>query len=539
MAILVLNCTELEQLVCQRTLHDPEASVMLGGIEQFLQTLYRVARSIYIDGLCTRLLRLLLTEPNLSIKERCQRLACSRSTYDRKYSQLWEPLQAYLQSYAYQPLLPVIERSPMIGRDADMHHLQTAIAKYPCVVLSGMAGLGKTRLVLDLAHHLTGQRFYCSLDGATTYNEIVRRLYLYLAQVHHPLHIPSSTVYFEGQIGDVLENIEEGYLILDQCDQCSDADLWAVMTMLQQRTAVQYIVIRRLPPPDPWRLPITWYHFPLQGLASHAALSLFQQRLNRRLPMTKKAIAERERLLRLTHGNPYIIEMLVEHIRATDRSLSAICDNLSEPMMLSPLDSIYGYMYTTISAPAREVLCHISLLDTSFRAGDLVSLIPAFNTPVSKELCRTGFLRYNAMQDLYSVEPLVRNWIRYQWQQHNPHTMQRTILAHCWYWLAWTRTLVINWRRDCRYVQRTTGSFITPMAFLYQYPPHDSTIRFLLSQLIRIDRILCFRWIRILMQIWFPLGIDDTWIKTMFLQHYDTLTPDEQTYFSFFSVEGR
>ncbi|MEQ1504471.1 MAG: winged helix-turn-helix domain-containing protein, partial [Myxococcota bacterium] len=114
------------------------------------------------------------------------------------------------------------ERGPLVGRGDDLERLRTLVAAHRAVVVSGPAGVGKTRLVARLAAELDAERvWFVSVAHATTPAELA----FAVAQV---AGLPSDgpTARVAAVVAQELDRRHSTVLILDNLEQLPDAGRW-------------------------------------------------------------------------------------------------------------------------------------------------------------------------------------------------------------------------------------------------------------------------------------------------------------------------
>ncbi len=132
--------------------------------------------------------------------------------------------------------------SALIGRDADLLKVTELIRRYRMVTLTGVGGVGKTRLAVEVAQRLSGE----FPDGAWL---------LELAAVSDPDAVPDAIACVLGvsqqpgrSVSDSLAEAMEGktqLLVVDNCEHLRDAVATLVDTILARASTVRVLATSR------------------------------------------------------------------------------------------------------------------------------------------------------------------------------------------------------------------------------------------------------------------------------------------------------
>jgi predicted ATPase len=130
----------------------------------------------------------------------------------------------------------------LIGREADLAELETALKAHRLVTLTGVGGVGKTRLALELAAR-----------SAFTFSDGV--FVIELAAVGDPAAVPEAVAVALGitqqpglSVGDSVAAALEGrsrLLLFDNCEHVLDAAADMIATILSQSTTVRVLATSR------------------------------------------------------------------------------------------------------------------------------------------------------------------------------------------------------------------------------------------------------------------------------------------------------
>jgi predicted ATPase/DNA-binding SARP family transcriptional activator len=216
--------------------------------------------------------------------------------------------------------------SSLVGRDADLVHLDRQLADARLVTLTGPGGVGKTRLAVETARrraerHEMGARFVDLADvrsGDALVGAVVDALGLVVEQAS------LDTVVARAGALDVL-------VVLDNCEHLVDAAAAAVERLLGGGRSARVLATSRE------RLGVegehVWVVAPLSPDASGTARRLFVDRARAAradLAVTQEDDAAIDRVVRRLDGLPLAIEMAAA--RVTTLPLGELADRLDDAL---------------------------------------------------------------------------------------------------------------------------------------------------------------------------------------------------------------
>lgn len=218
-----------------------------------------------------------------------------------------------------------LELTSFVGRRHELTEAKALLASSRLLTLTGIGGVGKTRLAIRLATAM--QREFA--DGAWLVE---------LGEVRDPslvIDVVATTLGLRDQTSRSLRDVlldflssRELLLVLDNCEQVVDAVADLATTLLQQSPSLRVVatsrepltiggeVTLRVPPltvPDPDREPS------LQGLPRYDAVSLFTERATAAVPafaLTETNKTAVTRICRRLDGLPLPIELAAARLRA-------------------------------------------------------------------------------------------------------------------------------------------------------------------------------------------------------------------------------
>ncbi|KUH65797.1 cyclase [Mycolicibacterium novocastrense] len=186
----------------------------------------------------------------------------------------------------------------LIGRESEVAGVETALRQHRLLTLTGVGGVGKTRVALEVAAHLVGE----FPDGVWV---------LELANVTDPRAVPDAVAAVLGvgpqagkTVGESLADALDGrvqLLVFDNCEHVVDAVADLVERILTRTPTVKILATSReglgLADERLWRLP---------SLEVASAMALFEERSQ--ISLTDESAAVEEICVRLD-GIPLAIEL--------------------------------------------------------------------------------------------------------------------------------------------------------------------------------------------------------------------------------------
>lgn len=262
--------------------------------------------------------------------------------------------------------------TPVVGRTGELATLAQNLADPTCrlLTLTGVSGIGKTRLAIEAAARANSSTGHLFLDGAF----LVR-----LDAVTTPAHFLANTAQALGMtstagnvpLSRVLARIEgrEILLVLDGFDQLI-AHRAVLLTLLEASPKLKLLVTCQ----ERLRLPAEWT-LPLKGLAhtadeagvAPAALNLFQVSIqfHGRDSLSAEEVAIAARVCRLVQGIPLAIELAAAWMSngsfrrsadALERNLDVLLRGEGQSARHSSLRAALAPVWERLRAEEREAL---------------------------------------------------------------------------------------------------------------------------------------------------------------------------------------
>ena len=223
--------------------------------------------------------------------------------------------------------------SALIGRDADLLKIADAVRRHRMVTLTGVGGVGKTRLALEVAQRLGGE----FPDGIWL---------LELATVSDPDAVPNAIACVLGvsqqpgrSVSDSIAEAMEGknqLLVVDNCEHLRDAVAGFVDTILVRTRTVRVLATSReglgLGDEQLWAVP----SLDVDAGVESAAVALFVDRARARVSDFELSGAAEEsaavEICRRLDGIPLAIELAAS--RMASMSVSEVRDRLGQRFRL-------------------------------------------------------------------------------------------------------------------------------------------------------------------------------------------------------------
>ncbi|MBK8902511.1 MAG: tetratricopeptide repeat protein [Anaerolineaceae bacterium] len=327
--------------------------------------------------------------------------------------------------------------TPLVGRQEELAHLSQMLLNPDCrlVTISGIGGMGKTRLALAVAHQLTQQAGLHFLDGVTfvplpavaATPSAADAVATAVAQTLQ-LHLPGRRAPAE----EVLEYLEpeEQLLVLDNFEHLLDSVGW-LAALLQRCPHLKLLVTSR----EPLNLAAEW-RFPLAGLPyptrrhhaptlsrpeTFAAVTLFVQTARQVKPdftLTAENQPYISSLCQIVMGLPLAIKLAAAWLRVMPagqltQELRQNLDLLSTqtrdvPPRQRTVRAVFDATWEMLSAPEQQAFAAVSLFRGGFTAAAARQVAQA--TPfVLGELVDRGLIQLDAT-NRYQMHELLRQY---------------------------------------------------------------------------------------------------------------------------------
>jgi predicted ATPase len=321
--------------------------------------------------------------------------------------------------------LPAIT-APFVGREAQLVELEALLDTVRLVTITGLGGIGKSRLSLALARRLVDRgvvrsAFFVSLGGVHDAAEVPARV---AAVLDVPVH----------QGGSVLRDIarhlaeDEALLVLDEFEHL-DAGASVVLDIATLSPRLKVVVTSRAPLglPEEHLYPIDGLELPaptaeLEHALASDALQLYVARARRIDPRFVVSAENLDAILgicRLVDGSPLGIELAASVVRAVppDDLLVELSETLDvlESRSTTQVDRhaslgvVFEQSWRQLPPRQQEVLRFLSVFRKGFTRGAAARVAEA-TIPVLAALADRSIVRRHGAR--FELHPLVRGFAR-------------------------------------------------------------------------------------------------------------------------------
>jgi predicted ATPase/DNA-binding CsgD family transcriptional regulator len=245
-------------------------------------------------------------------------------------------------------LAPLVALTPLIGRESELEQIHLALTRSRMVTVTGVGGVGKTRLAFEAAARVRAARE----------TEV---LVIELAEVEAPEHVapgiaellrsayppsgPESASVAPLDVAATRISAEDALLVLDNCEHVLDAVIAAVRHLLRRCAGLRVLATSRQPlgldgetvwQTPPLSLPESDAHDPVAAVSASEAGRLFVDRAARSEPdfaLTAEAAQHVVHICRELDGLPLAIELVAARVRIL--SLAQIEHELRDRLRLA------------------------------------------------------------------------------------------------------------------------------------------------------------------------------------------------------------
>ncbi|WP_406318829.1 NB-ARC domain-containing protein [Streptosporangium sp. NBC_01639] len=305
------------------------------------------------------------------------------------------------------------ETSSLVGRRAELGRIAMLVGRSPLVTLTGVAGVGKTRLAVRTAERhrdpsagFTDGVWVVELSAQQNGDLLGHEIAAVLG-LREQAARPQSEV-----LADHLAD-KRLLLVLDTCDHLVDAAAALLGRVLPEAPHVRVLATSRRPLnlPGEQVLPIEPLAAPGPG-ATGAAVRLFTQRAHALVPGVTLDPVAVARVCRLLDGIPLAIELAVRRLRAL--SVQQIAERLDDRFALlvggsrtplgrhQTLRTAVGWSHELCTAQERLLWARLSVFAGRFDADDV------------RAVCADGWLTGLPLADLVDRSILIAEGSHYR-----------------------------------------------------------------------------------------------------------------------------
>ncbi|MFN2293019.1 MAG: ATP-binding protein [Candidatus Promineifilaceae bacterium] len=313
--------------------------------------------------------------------------------------------------------------TPLIGREGELNALTGLLADpgVRLVTITGLGGMGKTRLALDIAWRHTGGQYQ---DGVTFVQLAGLESAEFLVQaIAQALHLPLSAGDKNSATSQLLDYLKPktALLVLDNCEHLLDGMVIA-NDILEAAPQVQILATSR----ERLRLRAE-YQFPLQGLThddhmNHPAADMFQstaQRINPGFEVTESNTTYINRLCYLVDGLPLALELaassldgdtLMTLVGEIERNLDVLSSDFRDiPPRHRSLRVVLESTWSRLTEQTRQVFAALAVFRGSFSA-DAAREVTGAAPDLLRQLVGQSLLQFEQEGDRYQLHEMLRQF---------------------------------------------------------------------------------------------------------------------------------
>ena len=348
------------------------------------------------------------------------------------------------------------ELAPLVGREAELEQIQQRLQDPQCrlLTITGLGGMGKTRLAIAAAHQINRELallflngvVFVSLAGVATESAVP-------LTIVNVLNVPLSSAVTPTQaLLNFLRN-QEILLVLDNFEHVTGAaDL--LLKLLQSCPDIKLLITSREPLnlALEWRLDLEGLPIPPEAeqepvqLQTYASVALFVQsafQVNAQFRLSEENAVEIRQLCWLVAGIPLALQLAATWLRtmsisnvlaALERDLNILATDMRDiPPRQRSLRAVFESTWLLLSAEERQTIEMLSRCRGGFTQKAAAEIAQA--TPFLLRRIIDRALLYQQDDNRYDLHPLTRQFAQEQLEKSG----QAEIAAanHGRYYLVW------------------------------------------------------------------------------------------------------
>jgi predicted ATPase/DNA-binding winged helix-turn-helix (wHTH) protein len=310
----------------------------------------------------------------------------------------------------------------LIGRDADMHELQTALRQACLLTIVGIAGVGKSRIAQEILAREAEK------PGAAV-------AWVPLQQLSEARHIPSAIALALGlSLPEGVDGFEalcqalehtQVLLILDGAEQIGDALAAPLADLVARTQGVRALVTSQAPLGVPGEtvyrlsvLPVPHREVPQEQAARFGAVELFAERAaaaDRRFSLSPANTSTVAEICRRLDGNPLALELAAARVPAL--GIHALLERLDDRFRLlrlpgrSPdprhgaLYAAFDWSYSLLSPSEQKVFNRLGVFAGSFSLNAAARCVADETVDTSEAIDLIGRLVDRSLVTALPVDP--------------------------------------------------------------------------------------------------------------------------------------
>ena len=325
-----------------------------------------------------------------------------------------------------------------VDREVELRTIRQALETgIPLIQVVGMAGVGKTALVTQIAHDMRN-RFpdgvlWISLESGTTLENVLHHIALSYGRVLADAESETLAAQVRALLAD-----KKALIVLDGAENLSEDTLEQIFPGTRN---CSMIVTTRTRFPKLERVGQT---ITLDVLSPDASISLLKQSAGYQR-VSSNSNAAREVCQVLGH-HPLAIEVAGRLARSRNWTMQSLLENLQSPALgsseavhpLAPVTRALSVSYDSLSGEERRALMAAAIFEGDFDPTGLAYVAdqPEGATLYLLDNLVNRSLIFRGTGQSYRLHPLVRGYIRHVTEESTLQEMRR---RHAQYFLKWVR----------------------------------------------------------------------------------------------------
>ncbi len=348
------------------------------------------------------------------------------------------------------------EATPLVGRERELADVQQRLQEPSCrlLTITGLGGMGKTRLAITAAHQINRDDALLFLNGVAFVSlagvEAVSAVPLALANV---LEVPLTSVSTPKQaLINFLRN-QEMLLILDNMEHLTEtADL--LLEILQSCPDIKLLVTSResLNLAAEWRIELTGLPVPPEGedeittLESYGAVTLFSRaaaQVNAHFQVTTENANQVGQLCRLVAGMPLALQLAATWLRTMpisavlqelERDLDILATDMQDiPLRQRSMRAIFESTWLMLATDEKQAIEGLSICRGGFTQKAAAKIVK-INPFLLRRLIHQGLI-YQRDETRYDMHALTRQFSQEQLEAGGE--MKTAATKHGRFYLTW------------------------------------------------------------------------------------------------------
>ncbi len=370
---------------------------------------------------------------------------------------LYERLKAANQAPVYNLPTPP---NAFVGREIELQQIERYLADPACrlVTITGLGGMGKTRLALATAHQINQSATQFFLNGVAfiSLSGVLEEEAVPLA-IATALDVPLSRATSPRQVLLNFLSNQEFLLVLDNFEQVTQA-VEFLLELLQQCPLVKLLVTSREPlnVTTEWRVDLEGLPIPpdevneVEALQNYASVAFFVRsasQVNSQFSLSEENMVAVGHLCRLVAGMPLALQLAATWLRmmsvnailtALERDLDILATEMHDlPPRQRSMRAVFESTWQLLESDEQRVVETLSICRGGFTYEAAAEIAQA--TPfLLRRIIDRAFI-YQQEELRYTIHPLTQQFAQEQLNKVDHEVTATT--AHGQYYLSWLTSL--------------------------------------------------------------------------------------------------